>query len=71
MWQCSNTLDGRTVTNYNLIHEKTKSRLISGNTSYHSVQNMLSSRLLSENVKMKIYENIILPVVSYGCETCL
>jgi hypothetical protein len=29
----------------------------------------LSSRLLSKNVKVKIYKTIILPVVLYGCET--
>jgi hypothetical protein len=29
----------------------------------------LSSRLLSRNVKVKIYETIIMPVVLYGCET--
>jgi hypothetical protein len=29
----------------------------------------LSSRLLSRNVKVKIYTTIILPVVLYGCET--
>jgi hypothetical protein len=29
----------------------------------------LSSRLLSTNVKVKIYKTIILPVVLYGCET--
>jgi hypothetical protein len=29
----------------------------------------LSSRLLSRNVKLKIYKTIILPVVLYGCET--
>jgi len=33
------------------------------------VQNLLSSGLLSKNVKVKIYRNIILPVVWYGCET--
>jgi hypothetical protein len=36
---------------------------------YHSVQSLLSSCLLSRNVKVKIYETIILPVVLYGCET--
>jgi hypothetical protein len=30
---------------------------------------LLSSRLLSRNVKVKIYKTIILPVVLYGCET--
>jgi hypothetical protein len=33
------------------------------------VQNLLSSSLLSKNVKIKIYRTIILPVVLYGCET--
>ena len=29
----------------------------------------LSSRLLTKNLKIKIYKTIILPVVIYGCET--
>jgi len=33
------------------------------------VQNILSSSLLSKNLKIKIYKTIILPVVLYGCET--
>ena len=41
----------------------------SGNACYHSVQNLLSSRLLSKNLKIKICRTIILPVVLYGCET--
>jgi hypothetical protein len=36
---------------------------------YHSVQNLLSSQLLSKNLKIRIYKTIILPVVLYGCET--
>ena len=35
----------------------------------HSVQNLLSSSLLSKNLKIKIYRTIILPIVLYGCET--
>jgi hypothetical protein len=31
--------------------------------------NLLSSRLLSKNTKIRIYETMILPVVLYGCET--
>ena len=30
---------------------------------------MLSSSLLSKNLKIKIYKTMILPVVLYGCET--
>jgi hypothetical protein len=37
---------GTTVTNQNLIQEEIKKRLNSGNAFYHSVQNLLSSRLL-------------------------
>jgi hypothetical protein len=33
------------------------------------VQNIWCSRLLSKNLKIKIYRNIILPVVLYRCET--
>jgi hypothetical protein len=60
---------GMTVTNQNLILEESKRRLNSGNACYHLVQNLLSSHLLSINVKVRIYKTIILPVVLYGCET--
>ena len=33
------------------------------------LQNLLSSSLLSKNLKIKIFRTIILSVVSYGCET--
>jgi hypothetical protein len=33
------------------------------------VRNLLSSSLLSKDLKIKIYRIIILPVVLYGCET--
>jgi len=60
---------GTTITYQNSIQEEIKSRLKSGNICYHSVQNILSSSLLSKNLKIKMYRNIILPVVLYGCET--
>jgi hypothetical protein len=51
------------------IQEEIKSRLKSGNAYYHSAQGLLSSSLLSKNIKIKIYRTIIVPVVLYGCET--
>jgi hypothetical protein len=57
-----------TLTDQNCIHEEIRSRLNSGNACYHAVKNLLSSRLLSRNVKIKIYKTIILPVVLYGSE---
>jgi hypothetical protein len=67
MWQNSNTWT--TLTNQNDIHDDIKSRLYSGNACYYSVQNLLSSRLISKNLNIKIYKTVILPVVLYGCET--
>jgi len=40
-----------------------------GNPPYQSVRNLLSSSLITENIKIKIYRTIILHVVVYGCET--
>jgi hypothetical protein len=57
---------GTTLTNRNSIHEVIKSRLKSGNACYHSVQNLLSSRLLSKNTKIRVYRTIIFPDVVYG-----
>jgi hypothetical protein len=34
----------------------------------HSVQNLLSSHLLSKNLNIRIYKTKILLVVLYGCE---
>jgi hypothetical protein len=44
---------GTTITNQNLIQEKNKRRLNSGNACHHSVQNLLFSRL-SKNIKIRI-----------------
>jgi hypothetical protein len=55
-----------TVTNQNLVQEEINRRLNSGNACYHSVQKLLSSQLLSKNVKIRIYKTIILPLVLYG-----
>jgi hypothetical protein len=54
---------GTTLTNQNPIQEEIKSRLKPGNSCYHWVQNLLSSSLLSKNLKIKIYKTIILPWV--------
>ena len=42
------------LTNQNSIPEEIKSRLSSGNACYHSVENLLFSRLLSKNLKINI-----------------
>jgi hypothetical protein len=56
---------GRTATNQNFIRRKWGGE----NSSNTSIQKLLSSRLLSKNIKIRIYVTIILPVVLYRCET--
>ena len=60
---------GTTLTNQNSIQEEIKNKLKRGNACFHSVQNLLSSSLLSRNLKIKIYRTIILPIVLYACKS--
>ncbi|KAJ4437069.1 hypothetical protein ANN_17204 [Periplaneta americana] len=60
---------GATVTNVNDTREEIKHRINMGNACYYSVEKLLSSSLLSKNLKVRIYKTVILPVVLYGCET--
>ena len=66
MWSCLNIWEQPEQIK---LHEKIKSRLKSGKSFYHSVGNLLSSSLLTENLKIKTYRRINLLVVLYGCET--
>jgi hypothetical protein len=59
-------LYGTTVRNQISIQKEVRRRLNSGNACHHSVQSLLSSRLLSKNFKIRIYKTKILPVVLYG-----
>jgi hypothetical protein len=52
-----------------MIQEETNTLFNLGNACYHSVQRLLSSRLLSKNVNIRKCKTIILPVSLYGCET--
>jgi hypothetical protein len=54
---------GMTLTNQNDIHDEIKIRLNLGNACYYSVQNLSSSRLISENIKTELYRTVILPFV--------
>jgi hypothetical protein len=47
-----------------LIQEEIERRLNSGNACYHLIHNLLSSRLLSKDVKIRIYKTVVL----YECE---
>jgi hypothetical protein len=57
------------VTNQNSVQEDIKRRMNSGNSCYHSDKNLMSSPLLSKNIKIRINKTMIFPVVLYGCKT--
>jgi hypothetical protein len=61
---------GTTERNQNLIQEEIKRRLKSGNACYHSDLNVLSSRLLSKYIKIRICKTIILSWIMYWCDIC-
>jgi hypothetical protein len=50
----------------NCINKEIKGRLNLGNACYHSVPSLLTSHLLSKNLKIKTYKTIILPVIFVG-----
>jgi hypothetical protein len=50
---------GTTLTNQNDNHDKIKNRLNSENACSHTVQNILSSRPVSKNLKFKIHKTVI------------
>jgi hypothetical protein len=50
---------GTTATNQNYFREEIKIRPSSGNASYHAVQNLWPSWLLSKNVNIKVHKTIV------------
>ena len=59
---------GSLLINKNYIHKEIKCRLQEGNIYCYSIQTLLSSRLLSKNLRIKIFKTIKLPVLLYECE---
>jgi hypothetical protein len=60
---------GTALTDQNCMNKEIKSRLNLGSACYHLVQSLLSSFVMSRNIKVKICKAIILPGVLYGYET--
>ena len=57
---------GSTITNQNSIQVEIMNTFKPGNASYHSVQNLSFSSMLSKSLKTKKYRTTILPVVFMG-----
>jgi hypothetical protein len=58
-----------TQVNVHNIMKEVNSRIKQGNINFYANKNLLGSKLLNRNAKMKLYKLVILPVVTYGSET--
>ena len=53
----------------NSIEEEIKRRISLGNKAFYANQDLLKSKLLTKNSKLRIYKTLVRPVVTYACET--
>jgi len=60
---------GAYVTSKHEVTEEIKIGLESGNECFYSVQKLLTSRLISRKLKLKIYRTVVLPLIIYGCKS--
>jgi hypothetical protein len=53
----------------NSIEEEIKERIAAGNRAYHVHKKLFTSKLISQNIKLQLYNMLIHPKVTYGSET--
>ena len=51
------------------IEEEIKDRITAGNKAYHVHKKLFTSKLISRNVKLHLYNTLIRPLVTYASET--
>jgi hypothetical protein len=49
-----------------LLEEEIKERIAAGNQAYHVHKKLLITKLISQNVKLQLYNTLIRPVVTYA-----
>jgi hypothetical protein len=60
---------GSIVNKNNTIEEEIKERIMAGNEAFYANKRMFQGKLLSKRSKLKLYWSVIIPVVTYACET--
>ena len=55
----------------NSLEEEIKERIAAGNRAYHVHKKLFTSKLISRNVKLQLYNTLIRPTVTYASETWL
>jgi hypothetical protein len=53
----------------NSIEEEIKERRAAGNRAFHVHKKLVTSKLISRNVKLQLYNTLICPTVTYASET--
>jgi hypothetical protein len=53
----------------NSTEEEIKERILMGNKAFHVNAALFTSKLISKSAKLKLYNSVIKPVVTYACET--
>jgi len=51
------------------IEEEIKERVAAGNRGYHVHKKLFTSKLISQNVKLQLYNKLIRPTITYASET--
>jgi hypothetical protein len=57
------------VNGNNSIEEEIKGRISLGNKAFYTNQDLFKSKLLSKKSKLRMYQTLVRPVVTYACET--
>jgi hypothetical protein len=52
----------------NSIEEEIKERVAAGNRTYHAHKILFTSKLISRNIKLQLYNTLIRPTVTYASE---
>jgi len=62
---------GSIVNRNNSIEEEIKGRISLGNRAFHANQDLFQSKLLTTKSKLRMYQTLVRPVVTYACETLI
>ena len=60
---------GSVLTSRNDVKKEIVSRIAAGNRCFYSLLDIMKKRSVSRNTKLRIYNSIIRPITTYGCET--
>jgi hypothetical protein len=60
---------GAMVNTDNTIEEEIKERTVAGNRAFYVHKKLFTSKLISRNVKLQLYNTLSRPTVNYACET--